>query len=165
VAQLEINVSSPIPVYQQIMDGIRRLVSEEAMASGAPLPSVRQLAAELAINPNTVAKAYQFLEREGTIVTRRRRGAFVGESSAAMAALARERRLGEVVNRFVEDARRLGVGKEEIIQAVAERVLRGGEREGHEGDAGVEGADAAATSRPPAERPETAGEEPEGVDK
>jgi GntR family transcriptional regulator len=136
VAQLEINVSSPIPVYQQIMDGIRRLVSEEAVAPNAPLPSVRQLAAELGINPNTVAKAYQFLELEGTIVTRKRRGVFVGETSGAAAALARDLRLRDVVGRFVEDVQRLGAGKEEVMQAVAERLLGEGSGGGAKGSGG-----------------------------
>ncbi len=154
---LEINVSSPIPVYQQIMDGIRGLVSEGAVAPGAPLPSVRQLATELAINPNTVAKAYQFLEHEGTIVTRRRRGAYVGESSAAMAALARERRLGEVVKRFIEEAGRLGVSGKDIMQAVAERIL--GAEEGGAGG----GSGAADASESQDGGPQKADEKPEGV--
>lgn len=119
---LEVNVTSPVPVYQQIMDQLRRIVSDGSLGAGAPLPSVRQLAAELAINPNTVAKAYQFLEMEGTIVTLKRRGAFVGERSSAKAALARERRLEEVVDRLAEDTARLGLDGEEIIEAFAERL-------------------------------------------
>jgi GntR family transcriptional regulator len=130
---LEVNVTSSVPVYQQIMDQLRRLVSDGSLAPGAPLPSVRQLAAELAINPNTVAKAYQFLELEGTIATLKRRGAFVGESSSAKAALARDRRLEEVVDRLAEDAARLGLNSEEIIEAFAERVRQRGRGEGSAG--------------------------------
>jgi GntR family transcriptional regulator len=126
---IEVNITSPVPVYQQIMDQLRRLVSDGNLAPGAPLPSVRQLACELAVNPNTVAKAYQFLELEGTIVTLKRRGAFVGESSSAKAALARDRRLEEVVDRLAEDAARLGLNGEEIIEAFAEKLRQ---REGRE---------------------------------
>ncbi len=122
VEYLEINVSSPVPVYLQIMDQIRRLVSEGALEAGDPLPSVRQLASELAVNPNTVAKAYQFLEMEGTIATMKRRGAFVGKGSSAQAAAARRRRLGEVVDWFIEEARRLGATEKEIVGAVSERA-------------------------------------------
>lgn len=124
MAYLEVNITSPVPVYQQIMDQVRRLVGDGSLSPGAPLPSVRQLAAELAINPNTVAKAYQLLEIEGTIKTLRRRGAFVGETSAAKAALARDRRLKEVVDRLVEEAERLGVSGEEVVRAFTEKLGR-----------------------------------------
>jgi len=124
LAYLEVNITSPVPVYQQIMDQVRRLVGDGSLSPGARLPSVRQLAAELAINPNTVAKAYQLLEIEGTIKTLRRRGAFVGETSAAKAALARDRRLKEVVDRLVEEAERLGVSGEEVVRAFTEKLGR-----------------------------------------
>jgi GntR family transcriptional regulator len=124
LAYLEVNITSPVPVYQQIMDQVRRLVGDGTLSPGAPLPSVRQLAAELAVNPNTVAKAYQLLELEGTIRTLKRRGAFVGETSAAKAAIARNRRLDEVVDRVVEEAERLGVSGEEVVRAFTERLGR-----------------------------------------
>lgn len=119
---LEINIHSPVPVYQQIMDQIRALVGKGTMKPGVPLPSVRQLAAELAVNPNTVAKAYQLLELEGTIVTLKRRGAFIGEKSHTQAGVARERRLGEVVDRLLDEAQRLGLSEEDIVGALEKRI-------------------------------------------
>jgi GntR family transcriptional regulator len=119
---LEVNVFSPVAVYQQIMDQIRTLISKGAMASGTPLPPVRQLAGELGINPNTVAKAYQLLELEGTIVTLKRRGAFVGERSCAQAGLATKRRLDEVIDRLLEEAKRLGLSEDEIKRTLEERI-------------------------------------------
>lgn len=138
MAYLKVNISSPVPVYRQIMDQIRRLVSEEEIAPGEPLPSVRQLAAELAVNPNTVAKAYQLLEFEGTLVTLKRRGAYVGRASSAQAGLARKRRIAEAVDRLIEEAGRLGATKEEIARALAERTQS---MEPHEalGEPGVPG--------------------------
>lgn len=127
MAYLEINVTSQVPIYQQIMDQVRALVSRGTLAAGRPLPSVRQLAAELGINPNTVAKAYQLLEMEGTIVTLKRRGAFVGEASSAQAALARKRRVAEVLDRLLEEARRLGLSKKDIMHALAMRGEEGPE--------------------------------------
>lgn len=129
MAYLEINVTSSIPVYQQIMDQIRALVSRGVVASGKPLPSVRQLAAELAVNPNTVAKAYQLLELEGTIVTLKRRGAFVGKGSLAQAAQARDRRIEEVVDRLMEEAKRLGLSEDELIQKLAAKTKGVGQDE------------------------------------
>lgn len=122
MAYLRVNISSPVPIYRQIMDQIRRLVSEEEIGSGEPLPSVRQLASELAVNPNTVAKAYQLLELEGTLVTLKRRGAYVGRASSAQAGLARRRRIAEAVDRLIEEAGRLGATKDEITRALAERI-------------------------------------------
>jgi len=126
---LEVNVFSPVAVYQQIMDQIRTLVSKGTMAPGSPLPSVRQLAAELGVNPNTVAKAYQLLELEGTIITLKRRGVFIGEKSSAQAGLARKRRLDEVVDRLLEEAKRLGLSEEEIKRALEERIKNPDERD------------------------------------
>lgn len=131
---LEVNVYSSTPVYQQIMDQIRTLVSKGAMAAGQPLPPVRQLAAELGVNPNTVAKAYQMLEIEGTIVTLKRRGAFVGETSSARAGLARTRRLNEVVDRLLEEAGRLGLTEDEIRRTLSDRMEGSDRSESGAGD-------------------------------
>jgi len=117
---IEVNISSPIPVYRQIMDQIRAFVTRGALAPGQALPSVRQLATELGVNPNTVAKAYQLLELEGTIVTVRRRGAFVGEGSAAQAAQAHKKRVAQIVGGLLEEARRLGLSRKEIMDALSE---------------------------------------------
>ena len=68
---LEIDTSSPVPIYEQIMDGIQRLVREEKLAPETLLPSVRQLAADLEINANTVARAYSLLEQRGLVERRR----------------------------------------------------------------------------------------------
>ena len=134
----EIDVSCSLPVYQQIMDQMRVLVSRGMAPPGKTLPSVRQLAAELAVNPNTVAKAYQLLELEGTIVTIKRRGAFVGQSSSARAALARKRRINEVMDRLLDEAKRLGMSKEDIMKALADKDREwnaGREGEGSDGRA------------------------------
>jgi GntR family transcriptional regulator len=119
---LRININSQIPVYHQVMDQIRTLVGSGALEAGSPLPAVRQLAAELEVNPNTVAKAYQLLEFEGTIVTRKRKGTFVGEASSARADAARERRLDEMVARLLEEAEQLGLKKRDIVSTLAERI-------------------------------------------
>jgi GntR family transcriptional regulator len=74
---LEIDDRSPTPVYQQIVLQIRGAIAGGALSRGAPLPPIRQLAIDLEVNPATVAKAYQMLERDGIIRTAGRRGTFV----------------------------------------------------------------------------------------
>lgn len=79
---LQIDDLSPTPVYEQIVLQIRGAIAGGALALGAPLPPIRQLALDLEVNPATVAKAYQMLERDGIIRTAGRRGTFVHADAA-----------------------------------------------------------------------------------
>lgn len=74
---LEIDLLSPVPVYEQILLQIRAAITGGELALGASLPPIRQLASDLEVNPATVAKAYQILEKDGIIRTAGRRGTFV----------------------------------------------------------------------------------------
>ena len=77
---IQIVAGSPQSLYRQITDQIRRLIATEKMAVGSPLPSVRQLAKDLRINPNTVAKAYAELVRDGVLESQAGRGYFVRQT-------------------------------------------------------------------------------------
>jgi GntR family transcriptional regulator len=104
------------PIYVQIMDEIRRGMATGALVSGDPLPSVRQLAASLKVNPNTVAQAYRELEREGLAYVQRGQGTFVGSSRQIdddRAALGLE-----LAQRSLIEAARLGLNADELIQAI-----------------------------------------------
>ncbi|HHW99476.1 MAG TPA: GntR family transcriptional regulator, partial [Firmicutes bacterium] len=68
---------SPIPIYVQLQNQVKQAIAGGVLAPGEQLPSVRELAGRLAVNPNTIARAYQELEREGLIETLRGRGTFV----------------------------------------------------------------------------------------
>jgi GntR family transcriptional regulator len=74
---LEINTQSPVPAYEQIVVQIQRAVADGRLAPEAALPPIRQLARDLELNPATVAKAYQILEKDGILVTAGRRGTFI----------------------------------------------------------------------------------------
>ena len=78
--ELMIDTASPLPVYEQIVNQIERAVTTRQLAPGSPLPRIRQLARDLEINPNTVAKAYQILEQRHIVVTAGRRGTFVHQA-------------------------------------------------------------------------------------
>ncbi len=94
---VHLNYRDAKPIYEQIKDGIRRLVITDSFAQDEKLPSVRELAARLAINPNTIARAYRELEAEGYIYTLSGKGTF-----AAPKAEVWEQRAGELLEDFDE---------------------------------------------------------------
>ena len=113
---VSINTTDPRPIYVQIMDEVRRALVVGTLRSEDPLPSVRQLAADLRLNPNTVAQAYRELEREGVVYVRRGQGTFVAEQASPgqeRGALARD-----VAARALLDAHRHGLGAEELVEAI-----------------------------------------------
>lgn len=104
------------PIYVQIMDEVKRARILGTLSADAPLPSVRQLATQLRVNPNTVAQAYRELEREGVVHVRRGQGTFASASGAdgkEKRALARG-----VAARALRDAHRNGLTAEELIRAI-----------------------------------------------
>ncbi|HEX8725553.1 MAG TPA: GntR family transcriptional regulator [Gemmatimonadaceae bacterium] len=104
------------PIYVQIMDEVRRGLMVGTLAPDDPLPSVRQLAADLRVNPNTVAQAYRELERDGVVHVKRGQGTFaneVGGNGRQRRAVARE-----IAARALREAHRHGVGAEELLRAV-----------------------------------------------
>ena len=111
-----VDSTSPTPIYAQLDRSIRAAIATGELQSGSQLPTVRQLAVDLAVNANTVARVYAQLERDGILETRRGVGTFVRESPSPQAARAhRERELREMIRRFVGDAALLGFTLPELI--------------------------------------------------
>jgi GntR family transcriptional regulator len=111
-----VDSSSPTPIYAQLDRSIRAAIATGELGNGAQLPTVRQLAVDLAVNANTVARVYAQLERDGVLETRRGVGTFVRESPSPQATRAhRERELRELIRRFVGDAALLGFTLPELI--------------------------------------------------
>ena len=105
------------PLYLQIMDEVRRAVVVGTLQAEDPLPSVRELASELAVNPRTVSQAYQELEREGVIYVRRGQGTFVSPTVRRGAGERRSLALA-VAKRALLEARRNGIGAEELVTMI-----------------------------------------------
>ena len=99
------------PIYEQVKDGLRRLMVTGVLAAGEKLPSVRRLATELTINPNTIQRAYSELEAEGVVVTVSSRGTFVAEGREQ--SLARKGELLEKLGPMAQELRELGMTKAE----------------------------------------------------
>lgn len=116
---LQIVTGDPRPIVRQIGDGIKRLIASGDLVAGAALPSVRGLAQQLSINPNTVAKAYAELTAEGWVHARTGLGLFVAEQRQRLSDAERGRRLDEAVDRFVSDVIGLDYPAETVVERVA----------------------------------------------
>ena len=113
---LYIDYKSGLPIYEQVYNGILQLASLGVLQPGAQLPSVRSVAAEAGVNPNTVQKAYAMLERDGIIVSVPGRGSFLAEQEE-LVDVRRKAALDELCA-AVAAAVQIGVAKEEILKAV-----------------------------------------------
>ena len=115
---LSIATGDTRPINRQIVDGVRRLIASGELPVGAGLPSVRGLAQQLSINPNTVAKAYSELALEGWVESRAGLGLFVLPPRQVLSDAERERRLDEAVDRFTGDVIGLGYSSAEVLERV-----------------------------------------------
>lgn len=113
-----IDPGDAIPIWRQIEEAVRHRVASGALAAGDPLPSVRDLARELRVNPLTVSKAYQELVTAGILEVRRGQGTFVALAPPRMSDEQRGARLGEAARRYVAVARNLGAELGPTHQAV-----------------------------------------------
>lgn len=120
----QINVHSGVPVYRQLMDQIRHYVAGGVLAGGDALPSIRELAKTLAVNPTTIVKAYGELEHEGVIVIRHGRGAFVADSQPAWSAARRRERLQALAGQLAVEARQMGAADGEALDALRRALDR-----------------------------------------
>ena len=114
----QLDSRSPVPLYDQIATRIRVAVAAGELEPGTALPSVRQLAARLRINPATVVQAYRDLEAEGFVEMRQGAGTFVREVEQARRSSERARQAQRLVRELVGQAARLGLDTDEIIEAV-----------------------------------------------
>ncbi len=124
-AVLTVDPRSGVPIYQQIVEQIKRSAALGVLQNGEQLPTVKQLALDLTVNPNTVARAYRDLERDGVIETAPGRGSFVKGDGAATATKAAA---SDVTRRAVEtsvrEAKAMGLTREDVrrlIDAVLDR--------------------------------------------
>jgi len=111
---LRINESSPIPIYLQIVEEIRLMILGKTFATDDRLPSIRQIAADLKVNPNTVAKAFQELENRGLIYFRRGQGAFVAKISEEDQKMRIIEDLNRKFGQDIKSAMEMGLGHDEI---------------------------------------------------
>jgi GntR family transcriptional regulator len=113
-----IDARSPVPLYAQIAERIRAAIARGVLHSAASLPSVRQLAAELRVNPATITQAYRELEAQGFVEIRHGAGTFVRELAPGRRARERSHQAVALVRRMLAEARREGVALPELQRAL-----------------------------------------------
>ncbi len=118
-----INYQDPRPVYEQIVDYYEKLIVKGILAKDSQMPSVRQTAAELSINPNTIQKAYGLLEKNGFIYSVKGKGSFVSDN-AALVKNKRAEWLADMKKRFKE-GKEIGVDREDLDKLIGE-IFDGG---------------------------------------
>lgn len=119
-----VNPKSKQPIYEQLVEQLRKQLMLGSIAAGAAMPSVRQLATELGINPNTIQKAYRRMEEEGMIVSVPGRGSFVSEDPAQMLDRERESRLAKA-RQMIELCRETGLTQSAMEQLVKDVYKEG----------------------------------------
>lgn len=121
---LSVSDTDPTPVYRQIVDGVRGEIAAGRMKPGESLPSVRELAANLGVNVNTVHKAYQLLQQMKIVIVRQARGVIVAPDVAEiLGSRANERVLAEHIDSLLAEAGRLGFSPREVVRMLMKSRL------------------------------------------
>ena len=115
-----LDAHSGVPVYRQLIDQVQGGIAAGVLAIGDQLPTVRQVAVDLVINPNTVSRAYREMEIRGTVDTQQGSGTFIADKKIEYSKGERERQLGQLVGEFVSRAGSAGFTVEQLVNALRE---------------------------------------------
>jgi GntR family transcriptional regulator len=119
---IDLDYQSGEPIYQQIVEQVKYQVACSELKPGDKLPTIRDLARQLKINPRTVVKAYEELQAAGLVVRRQGSGVFIKESQAAMPIRLRHKAIEELAKRLWAEALRMGASGDEVL-SICEEVL------------------------------------------
>lgn len=119
-----IDLHSGMPVYRQLIDQVRSGIASGSVTAGDQLPTVRQLAVDLAINPNTVMRAYRELELGGLLETHQGTGTFIANKKLEKKSAERERQLGQMAGEFAARAGAAGFTLEDLIDRLRDLLPR-----------------------------------------
>lgn len=122
---MDVNFDNKTPIYIQIMYIIKRDMAKGKLKGGDKLPSVRELSSKLKVNPNTVQRTYQELERSGFTFTERGKGTFVTEDEDIVSDLKKDL-ANKVLEDFIKGMKNLGFDADDIIDIVSERIKKEG---------------------------------------
>lgn len=122
--ELKLDLKSGVPFYRQIIDQIKSAIATGAVEPGDRLPTVRQLAVDLSINPNTVSRAYTELELTGLVETQMGSGTFVGQRGVERNDVERRRLLDQLCQEFLSKASTHGFNLDEVLDNLGQRRRR-----------------------------------------
>ena len=117
--RFSLDFSDGAPIYRQIIRQIEYAILSGRLKSGDKLPTIRSLAVELKTNPNTIAKAYGELEIRGILATQVGSGTFISDKKPEQENDGRDRKIQEMVDRFIRDMRGFGLDKSELLALIA----------------------------------------------
>jgi DNA-binding transcriptional regulator YhcF (GntR family) len=126
--EFALDLHTGVPVYRQLIDQVRMGIASQSLAAGDQLPTVRQLAVDLAINPNTVMRAYRELELGGLLETHQGTGTFISDKKPEKKSAERERQLGQLAGECAARAGAAGFTVEELIDRLTELLPRPAQR-------------------------------------
>jgi len=121
---LRISTNDGVPVYLQIVNQVKYLVAAQRLTAGDALPSVRKLAEQLVVNPNTVARAYRELEAAGVLTTRRGAGVYVSDNGSPLAKSEQIKILTERIDVLLAEARQMNVDLDSLVELLHKRSRR-----------------------------------------
>jgi GntR family transcriptional regulator len=130
--EIRLDTESGMPVYRQIIDQIMGGIATGSVKAGDQLPTVRQLAVDLAINPNTVIRAYRELEIRGMLETQQGTGTFISHQKVQRDDVERQRKLSQIVGEFTARAGAAGFTVEELLEQL-QAFTKNGSKDANEG--------------------------------
>ena len=119
--QIHISANDGVPIYLQIVNQVKYLVACGRLASGEELPPIRALAEQLLVNPNTIARAYMELERDGIVAKRHGSGTYVSDAGSPLARKERMKILSERADALLAEAHHLNVDLDSVIDLLKQR--------------------------------------------
>lgn len=119
--QIHISTNDGVPIYLQVVNQMKFLIASGRLSAGDELPPIRVLAAQLIVNPNTVARAYRELEMAGIVEKRRTAGTYVSEQGSPLARRERVKILTERIDTLLAEASHMGVTLDDVMKLVQQR--------------------------------------------
>jgi GntR family transcriptional regulator len=118
---IHISPTDGVPIYLQIVNQVKYLVSSGRLAAGEELPPIRTLAEKLLVNPNTVARAYRELELAGIVLKRRTTGTYVSDAGSRLGRRDRVKIVSRRIDALLVEARQMGITQDELIELIRQR--------------------------------------------
>jgi GntR family transcriptional regulator len=128
IFEFRLDLHSGVPVYRQIIDQVLGGIAAGTLPAGHQLPTVRQVAVDLSINPNTVVRAYRELEIRGVLETQQGTGTFISQQKVKHDEVERQRQLAQLAGEFISRAGAAGFTIEELQEQLHERSIDGGKK-------------------------------------
>jgi GntR family transcriptional regulator len=121
---ITVDLKSGVPIYRQIIDQVKSAIATGTLGPGDRLPTVRQLAVDLSVNPNTVSRAYNELELTGLVETHMGSGTFIGNKTVKLDEVERRRMLDQICQEFLSRASSHGFTLDDLLESLTQRQSR-----------------------------------------